>query len=136
MRVAAADKGYWWFNAEVLQKSVEGFIRDSEKIIILMEYPLISLKKEFYNRLLNKLAFDREEITRILYSAIRGYAAVERSGADNSKVRMGHIFVGVQNKDSTIKVIDSSLLPVPSNLNVLQLHGSKRNEDHDIYLAP
>lgn len=104
--------------------------------MLLLEYPLISLKREFHNRMLNKLQFDREEITRILYSAIRGYAAVERAAGQNSKVRMAHIFVGVQAKESTIKVIDSGLLSAASNLQCLILNGPKSNEHHDVYPAP
>lgn len=73
--------------------------------------------------MLNKLQFDKDEITRILYSTIRGYAAVERAGALNSKVRMAHIFVGVQARESIVKVIDSSLLSAPTNLQSLILHG-------------
>lgn len=115
---------------------MEGFFSDSKKILLLLEYPLISLKREFHNRLLNRLQFDREEITRILYSAIRGYAAVERAGGQNSKVRMAHIFVGVQAKESTVKVIDSGLLGAASNLQCLILNGPKSNEHHDVYLSP
>lgn len=48
--------------------------------------------------MLNRLEFDREEITKILYSCIRAYAELEREGVSNDKVRMGHIFVGVQSK--------------------------------------
>lgn len=115
---------------------MEGFFSDSKKIMLLLEYPLISLKREFHNRMLNKLQFDKEEITRILYSSIRGYAAVERAAGHNSKVRMAHIFVGVQNKESTIKVIDSGLLSAASNLQCLILSGPKSNEHHDVYPSP
>lgn len=109
---------------------------DSQKLMLIMEYPLVSLKREYHNRLLNKLQFDKEEITRILYAAIRGYAAIERTGSANTKVRMAHIFVGVQAKESLIKVIDSSLLSSPTNLQCLILHSSHSNEHHDIYPSP
>ncbi len=115
---------------------MEGFFRDSKKILLVLEYPLVSLKREFHNRMLNKLQFDKEEITRILYSAIRGYATIERAGSANNKVRMAHIFVGVQSKESTIKVIDSGLLSGPSNLQCLIVNGADSNEHHDVYLAP
>jgi hypothetical protein len=111
----------------VFHKKVDGFLSDSQKLMLVLEYPLVSLKREFHNRMLNKLQFDKEEITRILYSAIRGYAAVERTGSTNTKVRMAHIFVGVQAKESLIKVIDSSLLSAPTNLQCLILHGAKSN---------
>lgn len=115
---------------------MDGFLSDSQKLMLLIEYPLISLKREFHNRMLNKLQFDCDEITRILYSAIRGYAVIQRSGVLNTKVRMAHIFVGVQARESVIKVIDSSLLSAPTNLQCLILHGSSSNEHHDIYLSP
>ena len=34
----------------------------------------------------------------------------------NDKIRMAHIFIGVQSKKSLIKVIDSEILPGYSNL--------------------
>jgi hypothetical protein len=112
---------------EIFYKNVEGFLKDSKKVQLIVEYPLISLKREFHNRLLNKLQFDKEEITRVLYSAIKGYAAVDKTGSQNTKVRMAHIFIGVQAKESTVKVIDSSLLSAPTNLQALILHGADSN---------
>jgi hypothetical protein len=49
---------------------------------------------------------------------------------------MGHIFVGVQSKESMIKVIDCSLLNGPSNLQSMLLHGHKSSHQMDIYLSP
>jgi hypothetical protein len=49
---------------------------------------------------------------------------------------MAHIFVGVQARESVIKVIDSSLLSAPTNLQSLILHGSKSNDYYDIYPSP
>jgi hypothetical protein len=121
---------------EIFYKNVDGFFRDSKKIILIVEYPLISLKKEFNNRLLNKLEFDKEEVTKIMYSAIRGYAAIERSNSKNDKVRMAHVFIGVHHKESLIKVIDSGLLSGPSNLQCTILKGCDNSEHHDVYLAP
>jgi hypothetical protein len=132
----AANQGYFSFYSEIFHKKVDGFVSDSQKLILVVEYPLISLKREFHNRLLNKLQFDKEEITRILYSAIRGYAAVERTGGANTKVRMAHIFVGVQARESTVKVIDSALLSAPTNIQCMILHGSHSNEHYDIYPSP
>jgi hypothetical protein len=115
---------------------VDGFFNDGNKIIILVEYPLISLKKEFNNRLLNRLEFGKEEITNILYSAIRGYAAIERTGSPNDRVRMAHIFIGVRQKESLIKVIDSNLLAGPSNFKCLKDYGASSAEHYDVCVSP
>lgn len=74
-------------------KSVDGFFSDSKKIIMIVEYPLISLKRELNNRIINNYTFSREEITNILFSTIRGYAKVEKEGYKNDKVKLGHILV-------------------------------------------
>ena len=103
---------------------------------MLTEYPLTTLKKEFHNRGINSLAFEREEITRILYSCIRGYADIEESGSLNDKVRMAHVFVGVHSRESLIKVIDSGLLTIKSNLETFKKYGHSKQENADIYLAP
>ncbi len=51
---------YLNLNIEIFHKKVEGFFKDSKKILLILEYPLISLKREFHNRLLNKLQFDKD----------------------------------------------------------------------------
>jgi hypothetical protein len=104
--------------------------------MLIVEYPLVNLKREFHNRLINKLSFDKEEITRVLYSAIRGYAAVERTDGANTKVRMAHIFVGVQARESIVKVVDSALLNAPTNIQTLIISGPKSSEYIDIYPSP
>jgi hypothetical protein len=101
-----------------------------------MEYPLISLKREFNNRLLNKLDFTSEEIRRIVYAAIKGYSALEKMGCPNDKVRLAHVFVGVHLKESLIKVVDSQLLTSPTNLQCIMKQGPDSPQHHDVYLAP
>jgi hypothetical protein len=115
-RRVAANQGYLKSYIEIFHKKVDGFVSDSTKLMLIMEYPLISLRREFHNRLINQLQFDKEEITRILYAAIRGYAAIERTNGENTKVRMGHMFVGVQARESVVKVVDSALMSVGTNL--------------------
>ena len=49
---------------------------------------------------------------------------------------MAHIFVGVQQKESLIKVIDSNLLPALSNLRCLKDYGPNSAEHYDVCVAP
>lgn len=48
---------YGDFKIEVFGKRVDGLVKDVSKATIIMEYPLLSLKREFHNRLLNKADF-------------------------------------------------------------------------------
>ncbi len=96
----------------------------------------MSLKREFNNRLLNKLDFQLQEIQNFIYATIRGYAALERQALPNHKVRMAHIFMGLKTRDSSIKVIDSELLEKASNLELMRRGGFRDPQNHDIYLAP
>ena len=100
-----------------------------------MEYPLISIKREFNNRLLNKIDFDLHEIKSFIFITIKAYAALERAGCPNDKVRLAHIFMGLQLKESVIKVIDSDLLLTKSNFKCMSNKGHRKSENHDIYLA-
>jgi hypothetical protein len=49
---------------------------------------------------------------------------------------LAHIFVGVKQKDSLIKVVDSTLLPGPTNFQCLKLYGPNSAEHYDVYLSP
>lgn len=91
-----------------------------------MEYPLLSLKREFNHRLLNKTDFTTTEIADVVFSTIKAYAFLEKAGCINDKVRMAHIFVGVESrtKESKVKVIDSDLLQVKSNYQCMLSKGS------------
>lgn len=124
------------WEVEVFQKKVDGFFSDSSKVVILTEYPLTSLKREFNNRIINGLHFERDEITRIMYSCIRGYAALEESESINDKVRMAHVFIGVHSRESIIKVVDSALLTAKGNFETFRKQGHHRTENYDIYLSP
>lgn len=80
---------------EVFGKRVDGLVNNFSKTTIIMEYPLLSLKREFNHRLLNKTEFSTNEIADVVFSTIKAYAFLERTGCINDKVRMAHIFVGV-----------------------------------------
>lgn len=52
-----------------------------------------------------------------------GYATLERSGCLNDKVRAAHIFMGLQLKESVVKVIDAELIHKPSNFKLMAKKG-------------
>jgi hypothetical protein len=96
------------------------------KATIIMEYPLVSIKREFTNRLLTNVDFQIEEIRNFIQSTIVGYATLERSGCLNDKVRLAHIFMGLQMKESVIKVIDAELIHKPSNFALMTKKGHQQ----------
>jgi hypothetical protein len=59
-----------------------------------------------------------------MISCIKGYALIEREGESigqsslfrNDKIRLKNIFFGIKNKESLIKIAESSLLNEKSNL--------------------
>lgn len=103
-----------------------------------MEYPLMSLKREFNNRLLKKIDFTTTEIADVIFSTIKAYAFLARTGCPNDKVRMAHIFVGLESttKESKVKVIDSDMLLIHNNYQLMLKKGPQAAENHDIYLPP
>lgn len=106
-------------------KRVDGLISNSSKATMVMEYPLMSLKREFNNRLLKKIDFTTTEIADVVFSTIKAYAFLARTGCPNDKVRMAHIFIGVESatKESKVKVIDSDLLLSPNNYQLMLAKG-------------
>ena len=112
---------------EVYGKRIDGLINNYSKVTMIMEYPLLSLKREFNHRLLNKTDFATTEIADVVFSSIKAYAFLEKAGCSNDKVRMAHIVVGVESrtKESKVKVIDSDLLMTPSNYQAMLLKGAQ-----------
>ena len=96
----------------------------------------MSLKKEYNGRLLKGIDFNTNQIADVIFASIPAYAFLQRSGSHNDKIRLAHIFVGIDNKDTKIKVIDSDLLMTESNFQEIRSKGYQQAECQDIYLAP
>ena len=95
---------------EVYGKRVDGMFQNYSKCTMVLEYPFMSLKKEYNGRLLKGIDFNTNQIADVIFASIPAYAFLQRSGSHNNKIRLAHIFVGIDNKDTKIKVIDSDLL--------------------------
>lgn len=54
----------------------------------------------------------------------------------NDKIRLKNLFFGIKNKESLIKVAESSLLNEKSNLACIFDNAFDIPENRDIYLAP
>ena len=93
----------------------------------------MSIKKEYNTRLLKNIDFETREIADVVFACIPAYAFLERSGSNNDKIRVAHIFIGLENKESKIKVIDSDLLLTHSNFNEILEKGYEEAECQDIY---
>lgn len=48
--------------------------------------------------------FEIHEIKAFIFATIKAYHSLERAGCTNDKVRLAHIFMGLQLKESIIKV--------------------------------
>ena len=56
------------------------------------------------------------EIVDVIFSTIQAYAFLEKSGQINNKIRLAHIFIGVdRSKSSKPKAIDGDLLLIGDN---------------------
>jgi hypothetical protein len=60
----------------VFGKRVDGLLKDVNKVVMIMEYPLVSIKREFNNRMLNKIDFEIDEIKNFIYATIKAYSAL------------------------------------------------------------
>jgi hypothetical protein len=58
----------------VYGKRVDGLFRNVSKCYQVLEYPLLSLKKEYNNRLLKNIDFNTTEIADVVFCAIPAYA--------------------------------------------------------------
>ena len=65
---------------------------------MVIEYPFMSIKKEYNTRLLKNIDFDAREIADVVYACIPAYTFLARSGSHNDKIRVAHIFIGLDNK--------------------------------------
>ena len=92
-------------------------MQNISKCTMVIEYPFMSIKKEYNTRLLKNIDFDTKEIADVVYASIPAYSFLEKSGSHNDKIRVAHIFVGIDNRESKIKVIDSDLLLTKSNFD-------------------
>jgi hypothetical protein len=97
---------------EVYGKRVDGLLRNISKCTLVLEYPFLSLKKEYNSRLLKNIDFTTTEIADVIFNTIPAYAFLERMGCLNNKIRSAHIFIGVDRKESKLKVIDADLLQI------------------------
>lgn len=60
------------------------------------------------------------EIVDVIFSTIQAYAFLEKSGNTNNKIRLAHIFIGVdKTKSSKPKAIDADLLLIPDNYDCM-----------------
>lgn len=73
-------------------------LKNVSKSTMILEYPLLSLKKEYNTRLLKGIDFNSNEIADVIFCSIPAYSYLERNGTPNNKIRLAHIFVGVDRK--------------------------------------
>lgn len=121
---------------EVLGKTTDGFFAEKRKLIVVLDYPFINLHREIANRTAKKIPFNLEEIRNIIGSTIKGYKAIEDAGYQNNKVRLRHIFFGIKNRESVIKVTEGSLIAEASNYQNMVNLGTSEPGNRDIYLSP
>jgi DNA-directed RNA polymerase subunit F len=100
---------------EVVGKNTDGFFSTRKKIIVVLDYPFINLHREIANRTAKKIPFTGEEVRSILVSAVKGFTAIEAASYPVDKVRLRHIFFGIRNRESVIKVTEASLITKHTN---------------------
>ena len=67
-------------------------------MIVLIDYPFINLHRESANRRSKKIPSTPQEVRSIIISSIKGYKSIEEAGYPTNKVRLRHVFFGIQNR--------------------------------------